>query len=480
MHLRIIIQGVGLLCMAFSLTLLAPILVSLFYQDGEIWHLAISFVAIFVSGGALRLVSMGPQSKLRRRDGFLVVALFWILLSLLGLFPFLFGLHMPFIDSLFESVSGLTTTGATVISGLDQMPRSILLYRQELQWFGGMGLIVLAVAVMPMLGIGGMSIYRAEAPGPMKEEKLTPRLAHSARILWALYVGMTLVCALAFWAAGMSLFDAIAHSLATVSTGGFSTHDASLGYFHSAPVEMIAALFMLLGGINFSIHYFVWHRRNPRYYWKDVEVRTFLTFTLSIILIVTLTLYQQGRGGLATTFRESLFEVISVLTSTGFGVSDFSTWPLFLPVLLIMISFVGGCGGSTAGGMKVMRVLALTKLGYREIIRLLHPQGLFPTRIGGQPLQENTSQAIWGFFSLYLLTFVVLMLIMMAAGLDQVSAFSAIATCMNNLGPGLGAVAQTFSSLNSVEKLTSVAAMLLGRLEIFTFLVLLQPAFWRE
>ncbi len=480
MHLKVITRGVGALSMGFSLTLLAPIAVSLFYQDGEIWHLTASFATIFLCGALLWLASLGPQAKLRRRDGFLVVALFWLLLGLLGIFPFLFGLRMPFIDSLFESVSGLTTTGATVISGLDQLPRSLLLYRQELQWFGGMGLVVLAVAVMPMLGIGGMAIYRAEVPGPLKEEKLTPRLAHSARILWTLYAGMTLLCALAFWLAGMSPFDAIAHSLATVSTGGFSTHDASLAYFHSPIIELIATLFMLLGGINFSIHYLAWHGRDPRPYWKDVEVRTFLLFTSVMVLAVALALHGLEGERPISALRQSLFEVVSVVTSTGFGISDFSTWPTFLPVLMILIGFIGGCGGSTAGGMKVMRVLALAKLGYREIVRLLHPQGLFHTRLSGRPLQENIAQAIWGFFSLYLFTFVLLMLIMMAAGMDQVSAFSAIATCMNNLGPGLGSVAQSFASLTAIEKLTAVAAMLLGRLEIFTLLVLLQPAFWRE
>ncbi len=480
MHLKVIARGVGALSMGFSLTLLAPVAVSLYYQDGEIWHLAASFATIFLCGGTLWLVSVGPQVKLRRRDGFLVVALFWLLLGLLGIFPFLFGLQMSFIDALFESVSGLTTTGATVISGLDQLPRSLLLYRQEIQWFGGMGLVVLAVAVMPMLGIGGMSIYRAEVPGPLKEEKLTPRLAHSARILWSLYVGITILCAMAYWIAGMSPFDAIAHSLATVSTGGFSTHDASLAYFQSPAIELIAVLFMLLGGINFSIHYFAWHSRDPRYYWRDVEVRTFLLLVMVMVLVVALALYRLEEAHWLTALRESLFEVVSVITSTGFGVADFSTWPTFLPVLMILIGFIGGCGGSTAGGMKVMRVLAVTKLGYREIVRLLHPQGLFHTRLAGRPLEENIAQAIWGFFSLYLFTFVLLMLIMMAAGMDQISAFSAIATCMNNLGPGLGSVAQSFASLNTIEKLTAVVAMLLGRLEIFTLLVLLQPSFWRE
>ena len=472
---------VGFLCMVFSPTFLVPALLSLHYADGEFTHFMLSFVAVFALGLLLWTPSLGRRLPLRKKDGFLVVVLFWVVLSVLGASPFLFGLQLSPVDAWFESVSGLTTTGATVISGLDQLPRSILFYRQELQWFGGMGLIVLAVAVLPLLGIGGMSMYRAETPGPMKEDKLAPRLAGSARILWGIYAGLTAACALAFWAAGMTPFDAVAHSLSTISTGGFSTHDASFAYFDSVAAENVATLFMVLGAINFSIHYLAWRDRRPGYYLQDAESRTFLVLVLAVVLLVALSLKLTGyHGGIPQALEQASFEVVSVVTSTGYGIDDFSGWPLFLPLLMILISFIGGCGGSTAGGMKVMRVLVLAKLGYREIIRLPHPKGIFPVKVGGRLLQEKTLQAIWGFFALYTVTFAILMLLMILAGLDRVSAFSAIATCMNNLGPGLGTVAQTFGDVSDGGKLVAVAAMLLGRLEIFSVLVLFHPDFWRE
>ena len=478
---KTVIQITGFLCMVFSLTMLAPLLVSLWYADGEAGHLFSGFVAMLGSGFLLWLPFRHRRYELRRRDGFFIVVIFWSLLSLLGMAPFYFGLGISFVDALFESVSGLTTTGATVISGLDHLPPSILFYRQELQWFGGMGLIVLAVAVMPMLGIGGMSVYRAEAPGPMKDEKMTPRLASTARALWTLYLGLTLACALAYWNAGMSPFDAVSHSLATVSTGGFSTHDASLAWFDSPAIEAVAVVFMLLGGINFSVHFLALRGGGPRVYAGDAEVRTFLLLVLALILVVALSLHWSGQtGDWQLALREAAFEVVSVITSTGFGLDDFSHWPSFLPVLLIFISFIGGCGGSTAGGMKVMRVMLLARLGYRELKLLLHARAIFPVKIGGRRVREETLQAVWGFFAVYVLTFVALMLLIMMCGLDQVSAFSAIATCMNNLGPGLGEVSQSFASVSSAGKLVAVVAMLMGRLEIFTVLVLLHPAFWRS
>ncbi|HEB55291.1 MAG TPA: potassium transporter [Gammaproteobacteria bacterium] len=461
--------------------MLAPLLVSLWYDDGEVGRLLAEFSVMLVSGFLLWLPFRRRRYELRRRDGFFIVVIFWTLLSLLGLAPLYFGLNISFVDALFESVSGLTTTGATVLSGLDDMSPSILFFRQELQWFGGMGLIVLAVAVMPMLGIGGMSVYRAEAPGPMKEEKMTPRLASTARSLWFLYLGLTVACALAFWYAGMSPFDAVSHSLSTLSTGGFSTHDASLAWFHSPAIEMVAVVFMLLGSINFSVHFLALRHLSPGDYFRDTEVRTFLLLVLGVIILTSLILRLSGQmPDLLLATREATFEVVSVITSTGFGLDDFSLWPMFLPALLMIISFIGGCGGSTAGGIKVMRVMLLAKLGLRELKMLMHPRGVFPIKIGTRRLREETLQAVWGFFAVYMLTFVVLMLLIMMSGLDQLSAFSAIATCMNNLGPGLGEVSQTFAHVSDAGKIVAVLAMLIGRLEIFTVLVLFHPAFWRN
>ncbi len=467
--------------MAFSPILLLPIIISVWTDDGMTSYLVKSFLVQIVVGLIFWLPFRKKQYNLHRREGFLIVVIFWLLLSILGASVFVHALGFNYVDAFFESVSGLTTTGATVITGLDKLQPSILFYRQELQWFGGMGLIMLAVAIMPMLGIGGMKMYLAETPGPMKEEKMTPRIVHSAKLLWAIYTGLTFICAVAYWLAGMSVFDAVAHSMTTLSTGGFSTHDASMGYFDSGVIDAIAIFFMLLGGINFSVHYMAIHRKSLKYYFQNTEVVIFLLFVFFMIIFVTLTLHLTSHDG---SFTEELtnvaFEIVSVVTSTGFGLADFSVWPLFLPVLMIFISFVGGCGGSTAGGMKVMRVTMLIKQGWREIKQLIHPKGIFIIKFGGQRVSSSIQQNIWGFFSIYATTFVILMLLMMAvAEVDQVTAFSAIATSMNNLGPGLGEVTQTFASINSGGKIIAAIAMLLGRLEVFSILVLLHPAFWR-
>jgi trk system potassium uptake protein TrkH len=475
------IRVVGLLSIGFSLTMLPPVLVSLWYQDQQSPYFLQAFAIAFVCGTTVWLATWGRDTMLRRKDGFVVVALFWIALSLLGALPFLFGSHLNFVDAFFESVSGFTTTGATVITHIDSLPRSILYYRQQLQWLGGMGLVVLAVAILPLLGIGGMRIYQAETPGPMKEDKITPRLTHSARALWTIYVLLTAACAFAYWLAGMTPFDAIGHSFATISTGGFSTHDASLGYFHSEMIESIATVFMLAGGINFSIHYLALRNKTLKPYIHDVEVRAFLLFVIAAVLLVAAMLWQAGQyPGLSHAVVNAYFEVVSIITSTGLGADDFTRWPSFVPVLLIFISFIGGCGGSTAGGIKVMRVLLLMKQGLREVQNLIHPRSVKPIKIGGRVLSERTVEAVWGFFAVYIIVFVALTLAMMATGLDQVSAFAAIATSINNLGPGLGEVAYNFASVSPTGKVVAASAMLLGRLEIFTILVLFTPSFWLD
>ena len=472
---------VGILTLAYSLSMLPPAAVSVWYQDGELVHFEAAFLIVLVIGLAIRQLTRGRYGSLKRRDGFIIVASFWLVFSALGALPFILGSKMSFTDALFESASGFTTTGATVITGIDSLPPSILYYRQQLQWLGGMGLVMLAIAVLPMLGIGGSQLYRAETPGPGKDEKITPRLVKGARLLWVIYVGLTAACALGYWLAGMPLFDAVAHSFSTVSTGGFSTHDASLGHYQSSAIEMVATLFMLLGGINFGVHYLVLRDHNPLHYLADVEVRSYLGFILALMLLIFATLTWTGvYPGFFHAALDAGFEVVSIMTSTGFGEADFSRWPLFLPVMLIFISFIGGCGGSTAGGIKVLRILLLFKQGAREVNSLLHPRSVRPVKIGGRTVNERTLQSVWGFFSAYLVVFVILTLSMMAAGLDQVSAFSAVATAINNLGPGLGKVAYTFADVSDTVKLLAVLAMLLGRLEIFTLLVLLSPAFWRE
>ena len=389
--------------------------------------------------------------------------------------------QLSFTDSVFESVSGFTTTGATVISGLDHLPKSILYYRQQLTFIGGIGVVVLAVAILPMLGVGGMSLYRAETPGPMKDSKLTPRIIETARAFSYTYVGLCFACALAFWAAGMSLFDAIGHSFAILATAGFSTHDANFTFFESPLIEAIASLFMLLGAINFSLHFLAWRGRSLRCYLEDRELRFFLLATAGLIGLFTAVLTWSGHyPDVWQALRPASFNVISVLTTTGFVSADFSKWPLFLPVLLILIAFMGGCAGSTAGGVKVMRVMLLYKQGMREVLRLAHPHGVFPIKVAGKVLPSHVVDAIWGFFSLYVISAIVLTLLMMATGLDAVTALSAVSASLNNMGTGLNELGSTFAPVTVFGKWVLIFAMLLGRLEIFALLVLLSPAFWRN
>ena len=479
----VILRIVGILLMVFSTTVIPPILVSLWYQDTETTAFVNAFLVILLSGFFVWFPVRKLHRELRIRDGFIVVVLFWFVFGLVGSLPLYLShsLDANFTDALFESISGLTTTGATVFTGLDALPRSILYYRQQLQWLGGMGIIVLAVAVLPMLGIGGMQLYRAETPGPIKDNKLTPRITETAKALWYIYLGLTISCALAYWLAGMTLFDAIGHSFSTVAIGGFSTHDASIGYFHNELIEMIAGFFMLLAGINFALHFTAFRSRKAGIYFLDVEFRVYLAILAFASMISVLYLYFTNTFNTwGNAMHHGIFQTISIGTTAGFTTADYYNWPGFLPVMLLFLSFVGGCAGSTGGGMKVIRFILLFKQGLREIFRLVHPSAQIPVKIGGKAMPENVSNAIWGFFALYVASFSIMMLFLMATGLDQVTAFSALAACLNNLGPGLGDVGANYQGINDLSKWVLCFAMLLGRLEIFTLLVILTPSFWRR
>ena len=378
-------------------------------------------------------------------------------------------------------MSGLTTTGATLLSGLDELPMSILYYRQQLQWLGGMGIIVLAVAVLPMLGVGGMQLYRAEAPGPVKDTKLTPRITETAKALWYVYLAFTIACMVSYWLAGMGWFDALCHAFSTVAIGGFSTHDANFGHFGSGLIDIVAVFFMFVAGINFSLHFFAWRYVSVKHYFQDPEFKAYSLMLIVLSIIVVATLYQyRGFTNPGQTFIGGLFHAVSIATTTGFTTENFSVWPAALPVLLIFASFVGGSAGSTAGGIKVIRWLLIYKQGAREVARLVHPSAEIPVKLGNKAVPYRVVDAVWGFFSVYIVVFGVMLLLMMWTGLDQVTAFSAVAATLNNLGPGLGDVASGFMSLSDTAKWISVVGMLLGRLEIFTLLVLITPTFWRH
>jgi len=518
----------GSLLMAFSFFMLPPLFVSYFYGwqtsedpyslfflihgDGGARAFILAFAIIFLAGILLWYPARGGADggrDLKIRDGFLVVSAFWLGLGLAGAVPLMVAdsPHMPLTDAVFESISGLTTTGATVLVGLDELPKSILFYRQLLQWLGGMGIIVLAVAILPMLGIGGMQLYRAETPGPVKDSKLKPRIAKTAKSLWLIYLIITVACAIAYWFAGMDVFDAVSHSFTTVAIGGFSTHDASIGFFEEPAIQYVAIVFMLIAGVNFSLHFLAWERvrlslpleirgwrprlrarRRPfsatdsfRHYAHDSEFHAYIRILAVLALVTILYLHFDGQYASWTeSFRKGLFQVVSIGTTTGFTTADFSLWHGAVPVMLIFASFIGGCAGSTGGGMKVIRWVLIFKQGHRELIRLLHPNAEIPVKLSGRPVPSRVIEAVWGFFSAYVVVFAAMLTILMFTGLDQVTAFSAVAASLNNLGPGLGGVASNYASIGPVAKWICVLAMVMGRLEIFTLLVLITGEFWKR
>ncbi|MGB1310940.1 MAG: TrkH family potassium uptake protein [Leucothrix sp.] len=483
MQYSVIQRILGLLLMLFSFTQLFPMIVGWLYSDPNLMPFLKSFFMLLFGGVIIWFPVRYSSNELRLRDGFLVVILFWAVLGVSGALPLVLSkpLNLGMTDAVFESISALTTTGATVITQLEGLPYSILFYRQQLQWLGGMGIIVLAVAILPILGVGGSQLYRAEAPGPIKDSKLTPRIKETAKLLWLIYFGFTVACAMAYKLAGMDWFDAIGHSFSTVAIGGFSTHDESMGYFQSRAIESVAIVFMLLSSANFSLHFLVWRKKDPRLYFQDSELRFFLYCVLLVSAICTLYLYVSYQfSSFSETAYMAVFQAVSMITTTGYSTSSYTYWPVFVTGLLIFASFMGGCAGSTAGGMKVVRVLLLFKQGMREILKLIHPNARIAVKLNRKPVPDNVMQAVWGFFSVYIGVFVLFMLLIMASGLDQVTAFSAVAATLNNLGPGLGDVVENYASINDFAKWVLCLSMLLGRLEIFTLLVVMTPVFWRQ
>ncbi|MEW7866958.1 TrkH family potassium uptake protein [Aeromonas diversa] len=485
MQFRSLIRIVGLLVGIFSSTMLIPALVAYLYRDGGGIEFVLSFCISLAIGFLLWFPNRYQKRDLRAKEGFLIVVLFWTVLGSMGALPFLLGdvPAMTVSEAFFESFSGLTTTGATVLTGLDTLPKAFLFYRQLLQWLGGMGIIVLAVAILPLLGIGGMQLYRAEIPGPVKDNKVTPRIAETAKALWYIYLLITILCALAFWAAGMDMFDAICHSFSTVAIGGFSTHDASMGYFNSPVINLITVVFLLIAGVNFSLHFAAFAHGPTRLgvYWRDPEVKIFLGVQVVLTLICFLILFDHQVYASATqALDQALFQSVSISTTAGFSTTSYADWPLFLPVLLMFSSFIGGCAGSTGGGIKVMRIMLLHMQGMRELKRLVHPRAVYRLKLGKKAISERVIEAVWGFFAAYATIFVLCMLGLIATGMSELTAFSAVAATLNNLGPGLGEVALHFGESTAAAKWIMILAMLFGRLEIFTLLVLFTPAFWRS
>ncbi len=472
---------IGFLLMASSLMMLPPVLVSLYYNDGA-YRLFLDSAGIFLLVGLLVYLPVRHEKReLRLRDGFLVVTCSWLAVILVGALPFVLldSPNISFIDAVFESASGFTTTGATIINNVDALPRSILFYRMETQWLGGMGIIVLAVAILPMLRIGGMQLYRAEIPGPVKDSKLTPRITETAKALWLIYLGITALCIIAYEMGGMDLFDAVGHGFSTVATGGFSTHNESFAYWNNPELEAIALFFMFAAGINFSLHYLAWKKASLQFYFRDNELKVYTLLLFAFIVMATFALYLTNTfDSLATSMRHGAFHVVSVMSTTGFTTDPFYTWPSFVPLLLIFVAFIGGCAGSTAGGMKVIRVILLHRQALRELRVLIHPSAALPVKYAGQTVTPQLMAAVWGFFLLFIASFAIMTMMLTATGLDMITAYSAVVACIANMGPALGEAGLNYAALNDPAKLILSFAMLLGRLEIYTVLILLMPEFW--
>jgi trk system potassium uptake protein TrkH len=483
MRLASVQRILGFLIALSSLMMLPPAAVSLWYGDGTMMMFLSSAGILALLGLLIFLPVRHHKRELRLHDGFLVVVGCWVALALVGALPFVL-LQSPsltYIEALFESMSGLTTTGATIITHIEELPKGVLYYRQQLQWLGGMGIIVLAVAILPMLRIGGMQLYRAETPGPIKDAKLTPRITETAKALWLIYLGITVFCAAAYWLAGMSLFDAIGHAFSTVAIGGFSTHDASIAYFDNSTIELVAIIFMFISGVNFALHFTAWRRASMQAYFADPELKVYAGLLVALALLASIALFLKGTyGSFAEALRYGAFQMISAMTTTGFTSTEFYLWGGFVPILMMTVAFIGGCAGSTAGGMKVIRVILLYRQSAREIRRLIHPHAVIQIRVGDQQASSSVMNAVWGFFFLYIATFTLVTVLLNATGIDSVSAFSAAAASITNLGPGLSQVGANYSELNGAAKLVLSFAMLAGRLEIYTLLVLLTPAFWRD
>jgi|TARA_B100000073_G_scaffold347474_1_gene361945 trk system potassium uptake protein TrkH len=467
--------------MLFSLAIIPPIIVSLVFQDNETWSFFYAGILIFVSGLLLWLPAAQAKTDLKLRDGFIIVVLFWFVLSSFASLPMILSdsLEISITNAIFESVSGLTTTGATILNGIDALPESILFYRQYLQWLGGLGIIVLAVAVLPMLGVGGMQLYKAEVAGPIKN-KITPRITETAKWLWIVYLTMTILCGLGYYFAGMTIFDSICHSFSTIAIGGFSTHDASFGFYDNQWIELVAIIFMLAAGLNFSLHYLAFKNKSIQAYKDDNESFSFIFITIFISILTILYIYQLTSEMNTREIIRNTFYAVSISTTTGFTNANYFNYVGFLPILLILFSFVGGCAGSTAGGMKVIRVILLLKQGYRELIRLIHPNSKIKVKVGNSAINERTLETIWGFFAIYVFVFFTVMLLLMLSGLDFLTSFSAVAATINNLGPGQGEVINNYSNLTDVNKWILSFSMIVGRLEIFTLLVIFTPDFWRK
>lgn len=480
---KTVLKIVGLLLIISSLIMIPPIFIGLLYQDGDIMPFFHGFIVLFILGLLLLYFFWHADSELKIRSGFIVVGLSWIIIGLSCSIPLYNSsdLNLSLADAIFESTSALTTTGATIINHLDDLPHSILFYRQLLQWLGGMGIIVLAIAILPMLRIGGMQMFKAETPGPMKDNKLTPRITETAKTLWFIYLGMTVICALAYYMAGMNLFDAVGHAFSTLATGGMSTHDASIGYFDNSLIEIICMTFMVIAGFNFASHFIAWRSASLKVYLNDTEIKVYFAIIIGAFVITSIILViNDTYPNLYDALRHSSFQVVAMVSNTGYSTTNLSQLPWMLPLFLILLGSVGACAGSTSGGIKLVRVILLYKLSMREFYRLVHPHGKFIIKMNDKTVNYRVLDSVSAFILQFMTLLIFFILISMSFGEDITTATSTVLSALSNLGPALGDAHSNYSSLQDSSKWVLSLVMIFGRLEIFTLFILFIPVYWEK
>ena len=473
-----ILKITGIILLIFSFFIIIPIIASFLYSE-NIDNFIQSFLIIFFVGLLAYFPNKNEKSQIKIREGFFIVALFWFILSFFGAIPFLLDqdLNLSLVDAIFESTSGWTTTGATVITNIDDLSKPLLLYRQLLQWLGGIGIVVLVLAILPILGVGGMYLFKAETSSPVKDNKLSPRITETAKSLWGVYIILTIACAALYKIAGMSYFDAIGHSFSTVSIGGFSTHDASIGFYSSTSIKIICMIFMFLSALNFVLHFLFYKNKSFNIYTTNSEMRTFIVIILLLFFLITL--FSIGDRLQSLNNIDIIFHVISFVTTSGFTVSNYNVWPTFILTIIFLSSFIGACAGSAGGGMKVIRFTIALKSIKKQLLKVIHPKAEITIKVNDKKVDDKTIETILSFIILYIILFFTASLLIMMSGHDLLTAFSSTAACINNLGPALGDAYGNYESLNDFSKSLLLIMMIIGRLEIFTFIVLITKYFWK-
>lgn len=481
LHIRVILNVLSALMLFLALSLIPPALIAWGYGESDLTSFLVTIMGTLILGGLLYITTRKHGQELRAKDGFIIVTLGWVMFSLLGALPFYLSGFIPsYTDAFFETMSGFSTTGATILSNIEALPHGLLFWRSLTHWLGGMGIILLSLAILPLLGVGGMQLFKAEVPGP-SPDKLTPRIKHTAELLWGVYVLLTVLEIAFLMFGGMNWFDAVCHSFGTLATGGFSTKNSSIGHYNSAYVDYVITFFMLFAGINFSLHYRAL-RGNVKTYFKDPETRFYFAIIAITTLFISFSVWSQSTQSAALSFRQAFFQVVSILTTTGYGTADYELWSPTTRTIIFVLMFFGGCAGSTGGGLKIIRTLILIKFSLNEIKKLIHPQAVLPVRIGNVVVNRDIIANVAGFYLFYVSIFVAGVILMNALGLDFETSLGGVAATIGNIGPGLGMLGPTdnYGFIPDIGKWFLSFLMLVGRLEIYTVLIIFTPMFWKK